>query len=86
METEYFPGIVIDPVRCLPELFLRDPLKVRPFWVAAAEHTVLFFIGAPLAGAIRVTVVDRRPLFPGVETGPLEALAIRKLGAVVYGD
>ena len=86
MESEHFPRIVIDPFCRLSELFPGDFLEVRPFRVAAAGHAVLFLIGAPFAGAVRVAIIDRRPLFSQAETRPLHTLHVRKLGAVVNGD
>ena len=86
MESEHFPGIVVDPVRGLPELFPGDPLKVCPFRVASAGHAILFLVGAPLAGAVRMAIIKRRPLFSASETGPLQALDVCKLGAIVNGD
>lgn len=54
------------------------------FWKAAAEHLILFFVGAALARCVRVAVINRCPL--AAVDRPLDPLAICKLGAVVDGD
>lgn len=47
-------------------------------------HAVNILVRAALARAIRMAVIDRRPLCILVPGAPLDAVSIRELGAVVY--
>ena len=68
MESEHFPGVIVNPVRGLSEIFPGDFLKVRSFRVTAAGHSILLLIGSPLAGSVRMAVVENCPLFLATET------------------
>ena len=83
-KAEDFSRIIIEPRLDALNLRRRHLVEVRPFRELPPYHAVNILVRAALARAIRMAVIDRRPLCILVPGAPLDAVSIRELGAVVY--
>ena len=69
---------IVGPPVCL----LRYPGEVRSLWHPPPNHTVAVLIAPPFISAIRVAVVDMRPV-PFAIHSPRHTLPVLKLAAIV---
>lgn len=84
-KAEYFSRVIIEPRLDALNLRRRHLVEVRPFRELPPYHAVNILVRAALTRAIRMAVIDRRPLCILAAGAPLDAVSIRELGAVVYG-
>lgn len=83
-KAEDFSRVIIEPRLDALNLRRRHLVEVRSFRELPPYHAVNILVRAALARAIRMAVIDRRPLCILVPGAPLDAVSIRELGAVVY--
>ena len=84
-KAEYFSRVVVEPRLDALHFRRRHLVEVRPFRELPPYHAVNILVRAALTRAIRMAVIDRRPLCILAPGAPLDAVSIRELGAIVYG-
>lgn len=85
LTAKHTPGVIVQPLLHLCDLFRGNIRKVTAFRKPTANHAVLVLIASTLSGVVRVTVVYCRSGFTTVYR-LFKCLLIEKLRAVVASD
>lgn len=85
LTAEHTPGVVVQPLLHLCDLFRGNLCKVTTFRKPTADHAILVLITSTLSGVMRVTVVYCRSGFTTAYR-LFKCLLIEKFRAVVTSD